>query len=37
VPEQIKALEAKKKSQQTTMDSLLDTARALGIEPGQLR
>jgi hypothetical protein len=37
VPEQIKALEAKKKSQQTTMDNLLDTARALGIEPGQLR
>lgn len=37
VPEQIKALEAKKKSQQTIMDSLLDTARAMGIEPGQLR
>jgi hypothetical protein len=37
VPEQIKALQAKKKSQQTLLDSLLDTARAVGIEPGQLR
>jgi septal ring factor EnvC (AmiA/AmiB activator) len=37
VPDQIKALEAKKKSQQTLLDNLLDTARAVGIEPGQLR
>jgi hypothetical protein len=37
VPDQIKALEAKKKSVQATMDNLLDTARAVGIEPGQLR
>jgi hypothetical protein len=37
VPEQIKALEAKKKAVQATMDNLLDTARAVGIEPGQLR
>jgi hypothetical protein len=37
VPEQIKALEAKKKAVQATMDNLLDTARAAGIEPGQLR
>jgi hypothetical protein len=37
VPDQIKALEAKKKSQQALLDNLLDTARAVGIEPGQLR
>jgi hypothetical protein len=37
VPEQIKPLEAKKKSQQALLDNLLDTARAVGIEPGQLR
>jgi hypothetical protein len=37
VPDQIKALEAKKKSQQALLDNLLDSARAVGIEPGQLR
>jgi hypothetical protein len=37
VPDQIKTLKAKKKSQQTLLDNLLDTARAVGIEPGQLR
>jgi hypothetical protein len=37
VPDQIKALEAKKASLQGAMDQLLDAARASGIEPGQLR
>jgi hypothetical protein len=37
VPDQIKALEAKKASLQAAMDQLLDAARASGIEPGQLR
>jgi hypothetical protein len=37
VPDQIKALEAKKSSLQAAMDQLLDAARASGIEPGQLR
>ncbi|HUE44283.1 MAG TPA: hypothetical protein VMP12_11980 [Candidatus Sulfotelmatobacter sp.] len=37
VPDQIKALEAKKSALQTSMDNLLDAARASGIEPGQLR
>jgi hypothetical protein len=37
VPDQIKALEAKKSGLQTAMDNLLDAARAAGIEPGQLR
>ena len=37
VPDQIKALEAKKSALQGAMDQLLDAARASGIEPGQLR
>jgi hypothetical protein len=37
VPDQIKALEAKKSGLQAAMDQLLDAARASGIEPGQLR
>jgi prefoldin subunit 5 len=37
VPDQIKALEAKRSTLQSAMDQLLDTARASGIEPGQLR
>jgi hypothetical protein len=37
LPDQIKALEAKKSSLQAAMDQLLDAARASGIEPGQLR
>ena len=37
VPDQIKALEAKRSALQSAMDQLLDTARANGIEPGQLR
>ena len=37
VPDQIKALEAKKGKLQAAMDQLLDAARASGIEPGQLR
>lgn len=37
VPDQIKSLEAKRSSQQKVMDGLMDTARAMGIEPGQLR
>jgi hypothetical protein len=37
VPDQIKALEAKRSALQSAMDQLLDTARASGIEPGQLR
>jgi hypothetical protein len=37
VPDQIKALEAKKSKLETAMDQLLDAARASGIEPGQLR
>jgi septal ring factor EnvC (AmiA/AmiB activator) len=37
VPDQIKALEAKKSTLQASMDQLLDAARASGIEPGQLR
>jgi hypothetical protein len=37
VPDQIKALEAKKSSLQAAMDQLLDAARASGVEPGLLR
>ena len=37
VPDQIKALEAKKGKLQAAMDQLLDAARESGIEPGQLR
>jgi hypothetical protein len=37
VPDQIKALEAKKATLQASMDQLLDAARLSGIEPGQLR
>jgi hypothetical protein len=37
VPDQIKTLEAKKSWLQAAMDNLLDVARAIGIEPGQLR
>jgi hypothetical protein len=37
VPDQIKSLEAKRSALQTSMDNLLDAARASGIEPGQLR
>jgi hypothetical protein len=37
VPDQIKALEAKKSGLQAATDQLLDAARASGIEPGQLR
>ena len=37
VPDQIKALEAKRTTLQAAMDQLLDAARAAGIEPGQLR
>ena len=37
VPDQIKALDAKKASLQAAMDQLVDAARATGIEPGQLR
>ncbi len=36
VPDQIKALEAKKSKLQAAMDQLLDAARESGIEPGQL-
>ncbi len=37
IPDQIKSLEAKRSALQTSMDNLLDAARASGIEPGQLR
>jgi hypothetical protein len=37
VPDQIKALEAKRNAFQSAMDGLLDAARASGIEPGELR
>ena len=37
IPDQIKSLEAKRNALQTSMDNLLDAARASGIEPGQLR
>ncbi len=37
IPDQIKSLEAKRNELKASMDSLLDAARASGIEPGQLR
>jgi hypothetical protein len=37
IPDQIKSLEAKRSELQAALDSLLDVARANGIEPGQLR
>ena len=37
IPDQIKSLEAKRSTLQASMDSLVDAARASGIEPGQLR
>jgi hypothetical protein len=37
IPDQIKSLEAKRSEAQAMLDSLLDAARANGIEPGQLR
>ena len=37
VSNKIKSLEAKRNELKASMDSLLDAARASGIEPGQLR
>lgn len=37
IPDQIKTLESKRNALQTSLDNLLDAARASGIEPGQLR
>jgi outer membrane murein-binding lipoprotein Lpp len=37
IPDQIKTLESKRNALQTSLDSLMDAARASGIEPGQLR
>jgi septal ring factor EnvC (AmiA/AmiB activator) len=37
IPDQIKSLEGKRNALQTSLDNLVDAARASGIEPGQLR
>lgn len=37
IPDQIKTLESKRNALQTSLDHLMDAARASGIEPGQLR
>jgi hypothetical protein len=37
IPDQIKTLEGKRATLQTTLDNLMDAAREHGIEPGQLR
>jgi hypothetical protein len=37
IPDQIKSLEGKRSALQTSLDNLVDAARASGIEPGQLR
>jgi hypothetical protein len=37
IPDQIKTLESKRNALQTSLDNLMDAARASGIEPGQLR